>query len=89
WVMLETNVAFGVVAGIGVGALVGLINGLIVTKLDVNPFIATLGTMVMFRGVTFLITGGQPVMGDEGLPEVFQGLALNRFLGLPYLVWLP
>ncbi len=89
WVMLETNAAFGVVAGIGVGALVGLINGLIVTKLDVNPFITTLGTMVLFRGVTFLVTDGQPVMGDDGLPEIFLALALERFLGLPYLVWLP
>jgi ribose/xylose/arabinose/galactoside ABC-type transport system permease subunit len=89
WVMLETNAAFGVAAGIAVGALVGLINGMIVTKLDVNPFIATLGTMVLFRGVTFLVTDGQPVMGDDGLPEIFLALALERFLGLPYLVWLP
>lgn len=89
WVMLEVGAALGVMAGIGVGALVGLVNGLIVTKLDVNPFIATLGTMVLFRGVTFLVTGGQPVMGDDGLPEIFLALALERFLGLPYLVWLP
>lgn len=89
WVMLETNIVFGITAGIGVGALIGLINGLIVTKLDVNPFIATLGTMVLFRGLTFVVTDGQPVMGDEGLPPLFLDFALNRFLGVPYLVWLP
>jgi ribose/xylose/arabinose/galactoside ABC-type transport system permease subunit len=89
WVMLETNIVFGIAAGIGVGALIGLINGLIVTKLDVNPFIATLGTMVLFRGLTFVVTDGQPVMGDEGLQPLFLDFALNRVLGVPYLVWLP
>ncbi len=89
WVMLETNILFGLAAGIGVGALVGLVNGLIVTKLDVNPFIATLGTMVLVRGLTFVVTDGQPIVGDEGLPELFLDFALTRFLGIPYLVWLP
>ncbi|MEC7490787.1 MAG: ABC transporter permease [Pseudomonadota bacterium] len=89
WVMLETNILFGLLAGIGIGALVGLVNGLIVTKLDVNPFIATLGTMVLVRGLTFVITDGQPIVGDEGLPELFLDFALTRFLGVPYLVWLP
>ena len=89
WVMLESNIVFGIAAGIGVGSLIGLINGLIVTKLDVNPFIATLGTMVLFRGLTFVVTDGQPVMGDEGLPPLFLDFALNRFFGVPYLVWLP
>ncbi len=89
WVMLETNVVLGIGAGLGIGALVGLINGLIVTKLDVNPFIATLGTMVLVRGLTFLLTDGQPIVGEEGLPEVFLEFAIGRFLGVNYLVWLP
>jgi ribose/xylose/arabinose/galactoside ABC-type transport system permease subunit len=89
WVMLETNILFGLIAGISVGALVGLINGWIVTKLDVNPFIATLGTMVLVRGLTFVVTDGHPIVGDEGLPELFLDFALARFLGVPYLVWLP
>ena len=89
WVMLETNLVFGLAAGIGIGAAVGLVNGLIVTKLNVNPFIATLGTMVLVRGLTFVLTDGQPIVGDEGLPELFLDFALTRFLGIPYLVWLP
>jgi ribose/xylose/arabinose/galactoside ABC-type transport system permease subunit len=89
WVMLETNVILGLFAGVGLGAFIGLINGLIVTKLDVNPFIATLGTMVLVRGLTFVVTDGQPVMGDEGLPEIFINFAVTRFLGIPFLVWLP
>ncbi len=87
--MLEAGIVAGVVAGVAVGALVGLVNGLVVTRLDVNPFIATLGTMVLFRGVTFLITGGRPVVGEEGLPELFLDFAIERMFGIPYLVWLP
>lgn len=88
-VMLETNAFFGVLAGIAVGAGIGLINGAVVTKLDVNPFIATLGTMVAFRGVALLLTDGQPIVGEEGLPEIFLDYSLARFLGLPVLVWTP
>ncbi len=87
--MQEAGIVAGVAAGIAVGALVGLINGLVVTRLDVNPFIATLGTMVLFRGVTFLITEGRPIVGEEGLPELFLDFAIERLFGIPYLVWLP
>ena len=66
-VMVKAGIVAGVVAGIAAGALVGLANGLIIARLGVNPFITTLGTMVLVRGVVFLITGGAPV-GDEGLP---------------------
>jgi ribose transport system permease protein len=88
-VILEFGIVAGVIAGVAVGAAVGLLNGLIVTKLDVNPFIATLGTMVMFRGATFLITGGRPIVGDEGLPLAFLGFATERVFGIPYLVLFP
>ena len=88
-VMLEAGIFAGVVAGIAIGAGVGLINGLIVTRLDVNPFIATLATMVLFRGATLLFTDGRPIVGEEGLPEPFLDFALGRLFGIPYLVWLP
>jgi ribose transport system permease protein len=79
----------GVAAGIAIGAGVGLINGFIVTKLRVNAFIATLGTMVLFRGATLLFTGGRPIVGEDGLPELFIEFALGRAFGVPYLVWFP
>jgi ribose transport system permease protein len=88
-VMLETNAAVGVAAGIAIGAAIGLLNGVVVTILQVNPFIATLGTMVLFRGATMLATNGQPVVGEHGLPDAFLGFATERLLGIPYLVWLP
>src|ERR1700748_3017843 len=60
-VMLEAGIAAGVLAGIIAGALVGLANGLIIAFLNVNAFITTLGTMVLVRGIVFLLTGGAPV----------------------------
>lgn len=89
WVMLETNIVLGVAAGVAIGAGVGWINGFIVTKLRVNAFIATLGTMVLFRGATLLFTGGQPIVGEDGLPELFIDFAIERLFGVPYLVWFP
>src|SRR5215831_21252665 len=79
--MVKAGLAAGVAAGIGAGAAVGLANGLIIGKLGVNPFITTLGTMVLVRGLVFLITGGAPV-GDEGLPKTFLAFGSGRLLGI-------
>lgn len=88
-VMLEAGIAAGVIAGVLAGALVGLVNGVIIAYFKVNPFITTLGTMVLVRGVVFLITGGAPVEGPEGLPSTFVAMGSSHFLGLHTLVWIP
>ncbi len=88
-VMLEAGIGAGVVAGIAAGAFVGLVNGVIIAYLKVNPFITTLGTMVLFRGVVFLITGGAPVEGEFGLPSSFVAFGSMRILGIHALVWVP
>jgi ribose/xylose/arabinose/galactoside ABC-type transport system permease subunit len=87
-VMVKAGLVAGVAAGVGAGAAIGLANGLIIAKLGVNPFITTLGTMVLVRGLTFLITGGAPV-GDEGLPVAFLTFGSGRLFGIHYLVWVP
>jgi ribose transport system permease protein len=88
-VMLKMGIAAGVIAGILAGAAVGLVNGIIIAYFRVNPFITTLGTMVLFRGVVFLITGGAPVEGPSGLPASFVAFGSERFLGIHALVWVP
>src|SRR5271155_505454 len=50
-VMVRFGVAAGVIAGIMAGVAVGLANGIIIAKLGVNPFITTLGAMVLVRGI--------------------------------------
>jgi ribose transport system permease protein len=87
-VMVKAGIVPGVLAGVAAGAAVGLANGLIIAKLGVNPFITTLGTMVLVRGIVFIITAGAPV-GDEGLPSAFLAFGSERFLGIHYLVWVP
>jgi ribose transport system permease protein len=86
--MVQFGLVAGVLAGIATGIGVGLMNGVIVAGLGINPFITTLGTMVLVRGVVFLITGGAPV-GDERLPPAFLAFGIGRFLGIHYLVWVP
>jgi ribose transport system permease protein len=86
--MVQFGMAAGVLAGIATGIAVGLVNGVIVAKLGINPFISTLGTMVLVRGLVYLITGGAPV-GDDRLPTAFLAFGSARLLGIHYLVWVP
>jgi ribose transport system permease protein len=86
--MVKFGIAVGVAAGIATGLVIGLANGVIIANLGVNPFITTLGTMVLVRGVVYLITGGAPV-GDDTLPAGFIAFGSARFLGIHYLVWVP
>ena len=67
------------------GASLGLANGLLVTRVKIPPFIATLGMMVLLRGITLIISGGQPV---TGLPDSFRyfGAGTIGILPLPIII---
>jgi ribose transport system permease protein len=58
---------------LGVGTLVGLCNGLLVTKVNLPPFIATLGMMSIARGFSLLITMGSPIHYKNTWISVFGG----------------
>src|ERR1700730_5412493 len=88
-VMLEAGITRGENSRIIAGALVGLANGLVIACLNANAFITTLGTMVLVRGIVFLITGGAPVSGETGLPGEFIAFGSERLFGIHYLVWVP
>ena len=64
-------VTLGVLTCVGIGALCGLLNGGMIVALKVHPFIITLGTMAIFRGVAFVMTSGQSV---GSFPELFRNL---------------
>src|SRR5690242_14529276 len=51
----------GVFVGILTGAFWGFVNGLLTTKLRINPFIVTLGTLGIVRGLTLIVSNGLPV----------------------------
>jgi ribose/xylose/arabinose/galactoside ABC-type transport system permease subunit len=71
--------------GCGVGALAGLMNGFIVARLDINPFITTLGTMLLARGLTYIVSGGR---GRSGFDAQFCWLGQGKLAGvqLPILI---
>ena len=50
-----------VLAGVSAGAICGSVNGLVVTKGRVAPFIVTLGMMTVARGLALVVSGGKPV----------------------------
>jgi ribose transport system permease protein len=67
-----------VVAVVCMGAFVGLLNGLLVTRIRIDSFIATLGTGTVLYGLNAWYTGGQQVLGD--LPPAF--LAISGNIGI-------
>src|SRR3954465_15243995 len=71
--------------GIGIGLVLGMINGFIVTILKVPAIVATLGTLSVFRGVDYLIAGRHQVP-KSGLPPGFTDAAHNDILGIPVFV---
>lgn len=79
------SVGLALLAGLGTGAALGLFNGLLVTKLEIPSFIATLGTLVIAGGIALALTNGA-VIGQ--LPDGIGTLASDTFLGLKLLIWL-
>jgi ribose transport system permease protein len=67
------------------GLVAGAVNGLIVTRLRVNPFVTTLGTASIFGGATLLYSHSSPyAVSDSG----FTSLGRGEALGVPYSVWM-
>jgi rhamnose transport system permease protein len=71
--------------GIGIGLVLGMINGAVVTLLKVPAIVATLGTLSIFRGVDYLIAGSHQVP-LAGLPPGFTDPARDSILGIPVFV---
>ena len=69
------------VVGILIGFILGLVNGFMVAKMKLLPFIATMGTMSIYRGIAYIFTGGWPVLN---IPSEFRSMIDGRVFG-----WLP
>ena len=69
-----------------VGTALGAFNGALVWKLGIPSIVVTLGTLTVFRGATFVISGGAWVNADKMSPA-FIALQRMSFLGLPVLAW--
>jgi ribose transport system permease protein len=85
-VMRDTgSIPLGVATCIAVGAAIGLINGLIVTKLQVPSFIATFGMLTIAQGTALALTDGEAI---SGVPISLGDLANESFLGIRWAIWL-
>lgn len=72
------NMYLAVLIGIVLGFLLGEVNGVLVAKMHLQPFIATLGMMSVYRGVAYLLTGGWPVLN---IPQNFRDLMDGNVIG--------
>lgn len=79
------GIAQGIMVGVLAGGGCGLANGLMTTSLRINPFIVTLGTMGIYRGLALIISNGLPV---HNIPPSFSYLAEGTLLELPLVLWI-
>lgn len=86
-VMPGLPVPFILLVAVGLGALMGLFNGVLVWKLDIPPIVVTLGTMTIYRGIIFLISGGEWINAHE-MSDAFKAFPRAEVLGLPVLSWI-
>jgi len=71
----------------GVGVLLGLVNGLLVTVGRVPAIIATLATLAIYRGLAFQVTNGEAISAFR-LPDSFLNIAASKPAGVPTLAWI-
>jgi ribose transport system permease protein len=69
-----------IILGLGLGALSGLLMGVIITKGHIPPFIVTLGGLSLFRGLALLYSDGKPIIGA---PDSFRQFGAGEVLGIP------
>lgn len=85
-VMMETqSVTLGVITAVLVGLAFGLFNGFLIGYLKLNPFITTMGTQLVARGIAFLLSHGIAV---SGTPFVLTDFSFMTILGLPAVSWI-
>jgi ribose transport system permease protein len=80
-VMNQTGITVGIITMVAIGAGIGLVNGLIITKFRVSPFVVTLGMLSICRGATLAATGGLPVYDIP--PKFLDIFGDGRVLGFP------
>ncbi|HHT37641.1 MAG: ABC transporter permease [Candidatus Wallacebacter cryptica] len=79
-------VPLGVIAGILTGGLCGLINGTMISKMRIPPFIATLGMMMVAKGLSLVISDTRPIYMIE--PASFRKIAMGTVFNIPYGVFI-
>ncbi len=71
------NIALAIIITLVIGIALGFINGFLVAKMTLQPFIATMGTMSLYRGIAYVITGGYPI---SGIPTEYRNLVYGEII---------
>ena len=77
---LSHNLLLGIVAGMALGVACGLINGFLIAKVKLPDFIATLGTLSIYRGLALIYTDGKPIYGID---PTFRAIFAGQVAGIP------
>lgn len=72
---------------VAIGLVLGLINGWLIGVLELPPIVVTLGTMSVYRGLVFVLSGGAWVSSHQ-MPPAFVAFPLSTLLGVTHLVWI-
>jgi ribose/xylose/arabinose/galactoside ABC-type transport system permease subunit len=83
--MIEFNIPVGIAGAILAGLFVGLVNGVLIAYVGVNPFVSTLGTMTVVRGLVYVYTNATPLFGVD---FAFTRVGLGRSVGVPNPFWI-
>ncbi len=81
---LHMPIGLAFVLAVLIAMLAGAVNGLLVTVLRINPFVATLGSASVFGGAAFLYSHSSPILNNE---PGFEWLGLGKVVGVPVSVW--
>ncbi|MDG3577853.1 ABC transporter permease [Rhizobium sp. YJ-22] len=73
---------FGVLAALGTGAACGLVSGSLVARMRIPPFIATLGMMLVLKGLSLIVTGTKPIYFNDtpGFTTIAQGSLIGQIV---------
>lgn len=82
-----TIIILALIASVGIGALAGLVNGLLTTKARIEAFIVTLGTMGIYRSLITYMADGGTLSLNFTIGDLYSEVYYGVFLGLPYPVW--
>jgi ribose transport system permease protein len=80
----ETSAELGLIAGVAAGALLGGLNGLMVSVFRMNVFVATIGTSIMITGIAVIITKGNVITTTQ---PGFDWLGNHKLLGVQLPIW--
>jgi len=79
-------IPIGVIGGITAGGICGIFNGVLIAKLKIPPFVATLGSMMMAKGLSLVVSGLKPIYFVD--TPIFNKIAMGTVFGIPFAIFI-